>query len=42
MPVVAVLLGWGLLDEALNPAQIGASALVGLGIWVSRRGATKA
>jgi drug/metabolite transporter (DMT)-like permease len=37
VPVVAVFLGWGLLGEALNPAQLAASVLVGVGIWVSRR-----
>lgn len=37
VPVVAVFLGWGLLGEALNAAQVAASVLVGVGIWVSRR-----
>lgn len=36
IPVVAVVLGWAFLGEALNAAQMAASVLVLAGVWVSR------
>jgi len=36
-PVSAVLLGWGLLGERLEPVQIGGAGLVLASIWLSQR-----
>lgn len=36
-PVSAVLLGWGLLGERLDPVQIGGAGLVLVSIWLSQR-----
>ncbi|MFW6235161.1 MAG: DMT family transporter [Desulfovibrionales bacterium] len=41
IPVVAVILGWTLLDEALNTGQIAGAACVFLGVWLSQYGARK-
>lgn len=37
VPVVAVFLGWTLLGESLNPAQLLAAGLVFAGVWISQR-----
>ena len=37
VPAVAVVLGWGLLDEALTPGQIAGALLVGGGVLISQR-----
>ena len=37
VPVIAVLLGWGLLDESLTPSQMAAAGVVFLGVWMSQR-----
>ena len=37
VPVIAVVLGWGLLDERLNGSQIMAAMCVLAGVWLSQR-----
>jgi len=37
VPVVAVILGWALLGEALTPTQLCAAAVVFVGVWLSQR-----
>ncbi len=38
VPVTAVLMGWLILGETLNPAQLAASACVLAGVWLSQGG----
>ncbi len=38
IPVVAVICGWVLLGEKLNPSQYAASGLVLIGVFISQRG----
>ena len=37
VPAWAVFFGWGLLGEALTPAQIMAAGVVVLGVWLSQK-----
>jgi drug/metabolite transporter (DMT)-like permease len=37
VPVAALLMGWGILGEALSPSQWAASAVVFGGVWLSQR-----
>ncbi|MEN9856221.1 MAG: hypothetical protein RL186_1437 [Pseudomonadota bacterium] len=36
-PVLAALLGWVILHEALSPIQLGGGALVLVGVWLAKR-----
>ena len=41
-PVVAALLAWAVLNEALTPLQAGGGLIVLLGIWIARKSAMQA
>ncbi|MCK6442621.1 EamA family transporter [Elstera cyanobacteriorum] len=41
-PLMAVLLGWGVLGQSLTPAQLGGVAIVLGSVWLNQRAAQKA
>ncbi len=41
-PLMAVLLGWGVLGQSLTPAQLGGIAIVLGSVWLNQRAAQKA